>query len=318
MRHPASRFRIGLHGKKSREGLPNADFINPFLSKEIAMRTIIDYLKSISSVSTRFRGRKASLAGALLLLGGAGLCQAASVVTVTAQDLWNSQVIYTLETNPIPSSGCGDQTVTAPSVIEQTTAAGTVVYGFLFWDVNAQLHSNPTVKFQPVCGEANRAIAVYWPTGGGCAGCPPPTVDSVVAYSLNDAKIITGVTPIVSASSGWTSGSSSVTPPSTIEAAAELPPYGKFKAWDVLRAPDSTASSLSLRAAGEVVVAFYGFPDPDPCQSLRNEIATAGDSCVGDGLSPKACEAYLKYLNGELTACEKTYGELAAPDLMLR
>ena len=162
------------------------------------MRTVIDHLKSMSSVSTRFRGPKASLAAALLLLSGAGLSQAASVVTVTAQNLWNSQVIYTLETNPIPSSGCGDQTVTAPAVIEQTTAAGTVVYAFLFWDVNAQLHTNPTVKFQPVCGEANNAIAVYWPTGG-CDGCPPPTVDSVVAYSLNDAKIITGVTPIASA-----------------------------------------------------------------------------------------------------------------------
>src|SRR5580693_3655957 len=116
------------------------------------MKTIIDYLKSKSSISTRFRGRKAPLAAALLLLGGAGLCQAASVVTVTAQNLWNSQAIYTLETNPIPSSGCGEQTVTAPSAIEQTTEHGTVVYGFLFWDVNAQLHTNPTVKFQPVCG----------------------------------------------------------------------------------------------------------------------------------------------------------------------
>jgi hypothetical protein len=272
------------------------------------MKTIVDHLNSMSSVSARLRGRKASLAAALLLLGGAGLCQAASVVTVTAQNLWNSQVIYTLETNPIPSSGCGEQTVTAPSVIEQTTKAGTVAYGFLFWNVNAQLHTNPTVKFQPVCGESNSAIAVYWPTGG-CAGCPPPTVDGVVAYSLNDAKIITGVTPIASASSGWTAGSTSVTPPSTIEARAELPPYGKFKAWDVLGAPYTTASSLSLTAPGAIVVAFYGFPDPDPCQSLRNELATAGESCVGDGLSAKACEAYIKYLNSELAACERSYGE---------
>jgi hypothetical protein len=271
------------------------------------MKTIIDYLKSKSSISTRFRGRKAPLAAALLLLGGAGLCQAASVVTVTAQNLWNSQVIYTLETNPIPSSGCGEQTVTAPSAIEQTTEHGTVVYGFLFWNVNARLHTNPTVKFQPVCGEANNAIAVYWPTGG-CAGCPPPTIDSVVAYSLNDAKIIPG-TPIASASSGWTAGSTSVTPPATIEALSVMPPYGKFEAWDVLGRPYDTSSSLLLTAPGDVVVAFYGFPDPDPCQALRNEIANAGDSCVGDGLSPKACEAYMKMLNGELQACEKTYGE---------
>jgi hypothetical protein len=293
-----------MYGKDVPSRTAEPRFYQPIALKEIPMKTIVDYLKSKSSVSTRFHGRKASLAAALLL-AGAGLCQAASVVNVTAQNLWNSQVIYTLETNPIPSSGCGEQTVTAPSAIEH----GTVVYGFLFWDVNAQLHTNPTVKFQPVCGEANSAIAVYWPTGGGCAGCPPPTVDSVLAYSLNDAKIITGVTPIASASSGWTAGSNSVTPPSTIEAVAELPPYGKFKAWDVLGAPYSTASSLSLTAAGEVVMAFYGFPDPDPCQTLRNEAANAGGYCAGDGLSPKACEAYLKYLNAELTACEKAYGE---------
>ena len=274
------------------------------------MKTSIDCLKStLSSVTTRFGGRKASLAAALVLFGSAGLCQASSEVTVTAQNLWNSQVIYTLETNPVASSGCGQQSVTAPSAIEKVTLSGTVTYAFLFWDVNAQLHTNPTVKFQPVCGAANSAIAVYWPTGGGCAGCPPPTVDSVVAYSLNDAKIITGVTPIASASSGWTAGSNSVTPPSTIEAVAELPPYGKFKAWDVLGTPYETSSSLSLTAPGEVVMAFYGFPDPDPCQTWRNEAANAGGYCAGDGLSPKACEAYIKYLNAELTACEKTYGE---------
>jgi hypothetical protein len=274
--------------------------------KEIAMKLYC--LKSaLSCVTTRFRGPKTSLAAALLLFGSAGLCQASSVVNVTAQNLWNSQVIYTLETNPIPSSGCGAQTVTAPSAIEQTTEQGTVVYGFLFWDVNAQLHTNPKVKFQPVCGEANSAIAVYWPTGG-CAGCPPPTIDSVVAYSLNDAKIIPA-TPIASASSGWTAGSSSVTPPATIEALSEMPPYGKFKAWDVLGKPYDTSSSLLLTVPGEVVVAFYGFPDPDPCQSLRNEAASAGEYCAGDGLSAKACSAYIKYIEGELTACLKAYGE---------
>src|ERR1700691_2545642 len=107
------------------------------------MKTTIDCLKStLSAVTTRLRGRKASLAAALLLLGSAGLCQASSVVTVTAQNLWNSQVIYTLETNPVASSGCGAQSVTAPSAIEHKG----VTYAFLFWDVNAQVHTNPTVK----------------------------------------------------------------------------------------------------------------------------------------------------------------------------
>ena len=117
------------------------------------MKTSIDYLKTIGWLSTRFRDRQASLAAATLLLGSAGLCQAASVVTVTAQNLWNSQVIYTLETNPVASSGCGEQTVTAPSAIEQTPRRARCSTGSCSGDVNAQLHTNPTVKFQPVCGE---------------------------------------------------------------------------------------------------------------------------------------------------------------------
>lgn len=269
----------------------------------------LDLMKSASSSLTRFRSPSASLgAAALLLLGSAGLCQASSVVTVTAQNLWDSTVVYTLETNPIASSGCGDQTVTAPSVIEKTTSGVTTTYGFLFWDVNARLHTNPTVKFQPVCGEANSAIAVYWPLGGGGT---PGTTDTVRAYSLNDAKIVPS-TPIASASSGWTAGSTTVTTPSTIEALPKLPPYGEFKAWDILGKPYSSASSLSLTAPDEVVLAFYGFPEPDPCQSIRNEIAS-DQFCAGDGLSPKACAALLESLSKDLQICEISYGE--APPL---
>jgi hypothetical protein len=274
------------------------------------MNTSIDCLKSKSTqgLVTRFRTRKGALAAALLLFGAAGLAEASSTVTVTAQNLWNNQVIYTAESNPVDSSACGVQTVTAPSGIIETVSGVTTTYAFLFWDVNAQLHTNPTVKFQPVCGAANSAVAVYWPTGG-CAGCPPPTTDSVFAYSLNDAKIIPGVTPIASATSGWTAGSNSVTPPSTIEAEAELPPYGKFKAWAVLGggAPYSMSSSLTLTGAGAVAMAFYGYPDPDPCQPIRNELDNPG---LCEGLpTPAACETLRKALNFQLQACMTANGE---------
>jgi hypothetical protein len=73
---------------------------------------------------------------------------------------------------------------------------------------------------------------------------PPATTDSVIAYSLNDYMVIAGSTPIASASSGWTAGSTSVTPPATIEALPKLPPYGEFKGWDVLFKPYTTDSSL--------------------------------------------------------------------------
>lgn len=261
------------------------------------MKTTINCVMSRNSV-TRFR--KAALTAALLLLGGAGLCQASSNVTVTAQNFLNSQVLSKLETNPVASSGCGVQSVTAPLEISVLENGVMNTYEFLFWDVNAQLHTNTTVKFQPICGAANSAVAVYFPLGG-CAGCPPPTTDSVYAYSLNDYKMIPGVTPIASASSGWTAGSTSVTIPSTIEALPKLPPYGDFKAWEVLPLnPYTTSSSLNLTVPGQYVVAFYGYPDPDPCQPLRNEL----QACLEDGLG-KACIPIGKTLE----ICENTYGE---------
>ncbi len=272
------------------------------------MKTTIACLKFRTSV-TRLRTPKALLAAALLLFEGAGLCEASSHVTVSAQNLWNNQVIYTLETNPVESAGCGPQSVTAPfeiATLDPVTSAITT-YEFLFWDINAQLHTSATVSFKPICGAANSAIAVYWPIGDGCTGvCPPPTTDSVYAYSLNEAKIIPGVSPIASATSGWTSGSTSVTPPSTIEALPELPPYGVFKAWDVMRLPLHTSPSLSLTGAGAVVLGFYGFPDPDPCQPIRNELS---NPALCDGLTPAACSTLVKSLNGELKVCVTSNGE---------
>jgi hypothetical protein len=260
------------------------------------MKTTINSVISASSF-TRFR--KAALAAALLL-GGAGLCQASSNVTVTAQNFLNNQLLSALETNPIASSGCGEQSVTAPLEISVLEDGVMNSYEFLFWDVNAQLHIKASVKFQPVCGAANSAVAVYFPLGG-CAGCPPPTTDTVYAYSLNEYKMIPGVTPIASASSGWTAGSTVVTTPSTIEALPKLPPYGDFKAWEVLPLnPEITSSSLSLTVPGQYVVGFYGYPDPDPCQPLRNEF----QACLADGLG-KACIPIGKSLG----MCENTYGE---------
>lgn len=260
------------------------------------MKTTINCPMSGSTV-TRFREL---LTATLLLLGGVGLCQASSNVTVTAQNFLNSQVLLTLETNPVASSDCGVQSVTAPVEVSVLENGVLNTYKFLFWDVNAQLHTNATVKFQPICGAANSAVAVYLPLGGGCAGCPPPTTDSVYAYSLNDYKVIPGVTPIASASSGWTAGSTSVTTPSTIEAVPKLPPYGDFKAWDVLFSPYTTSSSLELTAPGQYVVGFYGYPDPDPCQTLRNEL----QACLADGLGT-ACIPIGK----SVQMCQNTYGE---------
>jgi hypothetical protein len=273
------------------------------------MKTIIGNLPAGPKTAMPHRMRS-WLAAALLLMASTALCEAHSVL-VTAQNLWSNEVIYTVEMNTVADSGCEKQIVGAAPIIQvkDPSTGSLVTYEFLFWDINAKPYTSQEVNFQPMCGVPNTAIAVYWPTGG-CAGCPPPTTDSVLAYSLNDAKIIP-TTPIGSATGGWTPGSTVVTPPTTITALPQIIGYGNFKDWDVLGLGStlSSSSSLSVTEAGEVVLAFYGIPDPDPCASLRNEYAVEFESCVGDGVSVKACQALVHGLALQVEKCEATNGE---------
>jgi hypothetical protein len=276
------------------------------------MKTTIDNLLASPKTAMLHRTR-VSLMAALFLMASTTLCEAHSVL-VTAQNLWSNDVIYTVEMNTVADSGCAKQIVGAAPIIQvkDPTTGLPVTYEFLFWDINATPYTTQQVNFQPICGVSNSAVAVYWPTGG-CAGCPPPTTDSVLAYSLNDAKIIP-TTPIGSATGGWTPGSTVVTPPTTINALPQIIGYGNFKDWDVL-GPGSTlssSSSLSLTGAGDVVLAFYGIPDPDPCAPLRNEYAEEFESCIGDGVSVKACETLTHGLAVKVQTCEATNGEQKA------
>ena len=254
-------------------------------------------------------GRYLSLATAGVLLTGAiGICEAKSVV-VSAQTFPGGTVLYTPEINPVDATSCGKQTVAAaPEIIVKG-----VTYQFLFWNINAKAYATASVTFQPVCGSANSASAWYWPICTATVDCPgpAPTTDSVVAFSLNDNKVISGTTPIESAMGGdWKPGSTVVTPPAKIEALADIGGYGLFTSWEVLPKPVLTTSrDLTLEIPGEVAVAFYGFPDPDPCQPIRNEIAGG----CSDAPSATACSALLKELHAQLTTCEKAYGELPLP-----
>ena len=257
------------------------------------------------------------LAASLLLLGSAGICQAHSV-TVTYQNILTDATILTPESNPVAETDCAKQTVEAAqefSVITVTKGVETTTtYGFLFWDINGVPYTSAQkVEFQPMCGAANTAIALYIQLGGG-GPCGEPCTDGVLAFSLNDAKLIPSTTPIASASGGWTSGSTVVIPPSTLVAKPEIiapPPiigYGKFKGWEVLTpglpGPISTSPSLFLGpGGGQIILGLYGYPDPDPCQALRAEYT----SCMA-GIGPHG-PLNCGPIGKALQACMAGFGE---------
>jgi hypothetical protein len=251
------------------------------------MKTTIDNLGA-GPKTALLRRMPVSLAAALLLMASTALCQAHSVL-VTAQNIWSNDVIYTAEMNTVADSGCEKQVVGTAQIIEVTDPKTGLLnsYEFLFWDINAAPYTTTQVNFQPICGVPNTAVAEYLPLGPGCsptpvAGCPP-TTDTVLAYSLNDSKIIS--TP-------------------------QITGYGNFKDWLAIGGSTlDTSSSLSITGVGEILLALYGIPDPDPCASLRIEYEAQIESCVGDGLSPKACATLAKALSATVEACETKNGE---------
>jgi hypothetical protein len=247
----------------------------------------------------------AAAAAAALLLWNSAVCAASSVV-VTALSLDDGSTLYTPESNPVAGSGCPGQSVeAAPEIIVKGAT-----YEFLFWNINATVSTSAKVSFQPICGAANAASAWYWKIcteSSQCSG-PAPLTDNVLAFSLNYNEVISGSTPIESSIGGdWAPGSSTITPPASIEARPKIPGYGLFKGWQVLPGPLTTGTLLNLSGppGGATVLGFYGFPDPDPCQPIRNEIAGG----CSDLPSPAACAAYMKGLHAQLNACETAYGE---------
>jgi hypothetical protein len=302
----------------SREGLPEVQArfgsLHFHQLKEIPMNTTIDSPRRRPKTAIDNRMR-VSLSATLLFLASAALCDAHSVL-VTAQNVWNNDVIYTAEMNTVANTGCEKQIVGAPQIIEvpDPTTGLLDTYEFLFWDINAVPYTATQVNFQPICGVPNTAVAVYLPLGPGCPPTPvpgcPPTTDTVLAYSLNDHKVIPP-TPIASATGGWTPGATVVTPPTTINALPQIYGFGNFKDWlEIGGTKLDSSPSLSLSGAGEIVLALYGIPDPDPCAPLRAEYETQIESCIGDGLTPKACTALAKPLAVTVEKCEANNGEL--------
>jgi len=219
---------------------------------------------------------------------------------------------------------------TQAQIIELPTESGkpSVVYDFLFWDVNAQITpasaspENPNqpekVSFPvPSDEDAFQATAWYLATGG---NGPGPLNVQTYAFSQNKDSQISNTTPIQSVTpnpgnNAWsgqpsTTVSTTASPdPVQITALNKIVPNGVFSLWLSFVAPEPTVSKnvLTVQAkASGTAIAFYGIPVPDPCQSIRNQISN-----THPGDFPTAAEygKALEILGKELLVCEEINGE---------
>jgi hypothetical protein len=264
------------------------------------------------TVLTSNRNHRFLATAILLFAAGAGLCEAATnYVMANAVSFPSGSVLENIAKFPAGPSECGAVTLTASPEI----TLGTVTYEFLFWNIDATAYTAQTVKFNPLCDAPSSATAWYLPLSGG-PPCPTGDIcDGVAtwAFSLNKNEVIPGVTPIASVTpaADWagppaTSVSTTGSSPVTITAVAEIGGYGLFKHWQELPGSPLKGNAFTVAANGSAeAVAFFGFPDPDPCQVYRNEIA---GGC--SDIAPKACSALIKYWNAQLKVCETEYGEL--------
>lgn len=188
----------------------------------------------------------------------------------------------------IPVSGGSSVSVTAPAYVyvpPPTTApsgtAGTI-YQFEFWNANGTLKTKAKATFTAPSTGAFQATAWYIPTGGGTCGtpttppCPAPQV-TTSAFSLTKNAFLPG-TPIMAATSGWTSPSTTVFTAQdvTITAFDFLGAHTKynftlFRSWFAFGGSGITASGRNLAVpAGESpwAIAFYkqvtASPPPPP------------------------------------------------------
>jgi len=198
---------------------------------------------------------------------------------------------------------------------DTATAKSFTDYEFLFWDNNGSISFTPTVT---ICAGSSNTIANAYYVETGCSGpCNCPVAGCYVttfAFSIDHNKLLKTGTPIelVSPNSplAWTSPENIVltNDPESISAKSALvfPPYKAepFRYWQELNTPTETPIGIVYHAPTNDtawVVAFYG---PDPCQTLRNELA----SCeAGPGPSgPLNCAPIAKALQ----TCEKVNREI--------
>jgi hypothetical protein len=232
----------------------------------------------------------------LVAMAGADLCQAASTVTISAKVFPSNAVLFSV----------GPFSTTGSIPLKAEMIAG---YEFLFWNLNASLQTNPDPSYPPPADSTVFATAWYVAVGGGPCTKPPCTGVTTWAFSLNSDKIIPN-TPIASVtpSTAW-SGPPSTTVSTTagsvvITAQPEIVPYGKFSSWLELPATSQKGENLAVAANGAVdAIAFYGFPEPNPCEALCQPVY-----CIPD-LPPAVCQELRKVSALKCSLCLSQYGE---------
>jgi hypothetical protein len=250
------------------------------------------------------------IAAAFLLFAGAALCRAETTMTLNYKAFPTNADLLSVGTfHPV-----GSVKLTAP---ENFYGKG-VTYTFLFWDVDGKSDVHRNLSFTPPTDSAVVATAWFLAESGG--PCPPPDVCSGVttwAFSLNRDKVI-AKTPIASVtpSKAWTgppSTSVSTTGgPVVIAAKPDITGFGNFKSWIELPSTPVAGADVKVGANGSALaVAFFGFPEPDPCQSLRNQVANFSSFC--DTENGKNCGVLFRELQAQLKACEQKNGEAVTP-----
>jgi len=215
----------------------------------------------------------ALLAGAALIVPAAAQANPSTATLKLGSEVFPSGKVLTGGmSGTIPVVGGSTVTVTAPGFVyvppPATAPAGTpgMTYEFLFWNADGTPKSTATATFAAPGSGSFDATAWYIPYGGGCSSmCPPPQV-STWAFSLTKNAVLPG-TPIMAATSGWTSPSTSVLTAENVKITAFsfLGPHTKFSwtsfhSWLALPSAGTKASGVNLTVeAGKspYAIAFY-------------------------------------------------------------
>lgn len=224
----------------------------------------------------------------------------------------------TVSYQPFPSGAPFDTNTI--SSCDSATANSYAGYEFLFWDNQGTIVWTLSVSICPGSGNTV-ATAWYLPTGGG--GVCPPAGCSLTTWAFSiDHNLVIGPeagsgTPIAlvtpNSPVAWSGAPSTLvltnqTESVSAQSALAFSTYAAepFRWWQQLPVSAETPVGIVYTAAQNTVsdtlaIAFYG---PDPCQTLRNELA----SCLaGDGEGGKVnCSLFGK----ELQACEVEYREI--------
>ena len=219
----------------------------------------------------------------------------------------------------IALKGGASDTLEAPYELTDASTS----YVFLFWNVDASatpMHetggtpdAEQKVTFKaPSDDSAFAATAWYLETGGGGG-----TGGSVWAFSLNKDEVVAN-SPIASISPASAktgpNSFSTTSSPDTVEVTAPglIGGDGLFKQWLQFEGDARVKGELLTVPEGgaTAAIAFYGIPVPDPCATLREELASLSPA---DFPNIKAYEAAVRAMAGEVRACEEKYGEIAVP-----